>query len=271
MRLGTVLVACVGCYTPHPQAGAPCPDGVCPSGLVCSPATATCELRAVDARVNDSPLRDAAIDATPDAPTDAPSTPMLVQQVKTTADAAATLSATLAAPVAGHVLVMIGGGPAAPIGTVTGGGATWTSAAGSYVNSNEEIWFGVTDGSNRTVTITIPNTAGPIFMLVSEWSGLAIANTLDIGNVANGVTSPASAGSITTHARDLVLFGVSAFVPETFGTPSPGSWTALTPIAATSVVQSAWYQLAPPGTYAPQITTTGTPWDAAITALRVAP
>jgi hypothetical protein len=33
----------VGCYAPTPQAGAACPDGVCPSPLVCSPATQTCE------------------------------------------------------------------------------------------------------------------------------------------------------------------------------------------------------------------------------------
>ncbi|HSD86562.1 MAG TPA: DUF2341 domain-containing protein [Kofleriaceae bacterium] len=40
------VAACllVGCYAPQPPAGAPCPaDGICPSGLVCSAATNTCE------------------------------------------------------------------------------------------------------------------------------------------------------------------------------------------------------------------------------------
>lgn len=39
-----VLALCAACYAPTPKAGAPCPDGVCPSGLVCSTATQTCEL-----------------------------------------------------------------------------------------------------------------------------------------------------------------------------------------------------------------------------------
>jgi hypothetical protein len=49
MRVLPVAVAIAACYHPHPQAGAPCPDGTCPSGLVCSPASQTCELVAIDA------------------------------------------------------------------------------------------------------------------------------------------------------------------------------------------------------------------------------
>jgi hypothetical protein len=58
----------VGCYSPRPPAGAPCPDGVCPTGLVCSPATQTCELTATDARSPDAPP-DVAEDANVDADT----------------------------------------------------------------------------------------------------------------------------------------------------------------------------------------------------------
>jgi len=47
-----------GCYAPRPPAGAHCADGVCPSGLVCSPATQTCELTATDPA-------DAALDTPP--------------------------------------------------------------------------------------------------------------------------------------------------------------------------------------------------------------
>ncbi len=272
MRWELAVVACVGCYAPELHPGAPCPNDVCPTGLFCSPATKTCELHATDARTNDASPRDAATaDAPRDAPPDAPTVPMLVQQAKNYNNAAATLSATLTAPVAGHMLVMIGGGPFAPLTSVTGGGATWTLATRSVTNSNEEIWFGVTDGSSGTVTISVGNSAKPLFMLVSEWSGLATTNTLDAAHAANGVTSPASAGSITTTTRDLVLVGVSAYVPDTLGTPAPGAWTAMTPVTGMIAMQSSWYQLAPAGTFAPQITTTGTPWDAAIAALRVAP
>jgi hypothetical protein len=56
------LAACLvaGCYSPQPHAGAPCPNGVCPTGLVCSPATMTCE---TSATTIDAPM----IDAQPDA------------------------------------------------------------------------------------------------------------------------------------------------------------------------------------------------------------
>ncbi|HUS31799.1 MAG TPA: hypothetical protein VMZ53_25030 [Kofleriaceae bacterium] len=60
MRGGVVFGLLVGCYSPTPHAGAPCPDGVCPTGLVCSPATMTCEISA-------TPKADAAVDAEPDA------------------------------------------------------------------------------------------------------------------------------------------------------------------------------------------------------------
>ncbi len=44
------LVLLVGCYGAKAPAGAPCaPDGSCPAGLVCSPASNTCEVTAVDA------------------------------------------------------------------------------------------------------------------------------------------------------------------------------------------------------------------------------
>ncbi len=60
-----LLLATTGCYSPHPQAGAPCPDGVCPTGLVCSAVTHTCELHAADASIDGAP------DAMPDANVDA--------------------------------------------------------------------------------------------------------------------------------------------------------------------------------------------------------
>jgi len=53
-----VLVAALlaGCFSPRPEAGAPCgPGSACPTGLVCSPASVTCELVAVDAAVPDDP------------------------------------------------------------------------------------------------------------------------------------------------------------------------------------------------------------------------
>lgn len=66
MRTSAVaLLVASGCYSPHPPAGAPCPDGVCPTGLVCSPVTRTCEAHVVDASTDGAP------DARPDANVDA--------------------------------------------------------------------------------------------------------------------------------------------------------------------------------------------------------
>ena len=67
MRIG-VLLLLAACYAPHPGAGSPCSDGPCPPGLVCSPASQTCELTAVDASTSvpvDAPAvpRDGAVPA----------------------------------------------------------------------------------------------------------------------------------------------------------------------------------------------------------------
>ena len=49
--LGLALssAALVACYAPDPPAGAPCANGVCPTPLVCSQATNTCERSDIDA------------------------------------------------------------------------------------------------------------------------------------------------------------------------------------------------------------------------------
>jgi hypothetical protein len=54
MRLCALLLV-AGCFDPHPPAGRPCADVEprCPSGLVCSPATSTCER---EARMVDAPI-----------------------------------------------------------------------------------------------------------------------------------------------------------------------------------------------------------------------
>ncbi|HTL36120.1 MAG TPA: hypothetical protein VL326_23475, partial [Kofleriaceae bacterium] len=63
MRGVVVVGMLAGCYSPQPHAGAPCPDGVsCPTGLVCSPATLTCETSAMPKPDSGMPA-DADVDA----------------------------------------------------------------------------------------------------------------------------------------------------------------------------------------------------------------
>ncbi len=65
------VVLVVGCYSPRPPAGAPCANGQCPSGLVCAPATQTCELSAnpIDAPRGPDAPPDVRADANVDANT----------------------------------------------------------------------------------------------------------------------------------------------------------------------------------------------------------
>ncbi|HEX5061376.1 MAG TPA: hypothetical protein VFV99_18540 [Kofleriaceae bacterium] len=66
MRCVVAVVLVVGCYSPSPHSGSPCVDGTCPTPLVCSQATLTCEY-------SDMPI-DADVgmaDSPPDSPPDA--------------------------------------------------------------------------------------------------------------------------------------------------------------------------------------------------------
>jgi hypothetical protein len=220
-------------------------------------------------------VTDAAIDGASvlDAPVDAPTAPVLVQQATTFQPSGDSLSLTLpASPIAGHVLVLIGGTPQAPLTSVSGGGATWTRAAFSTVEANTEIWVGVTSGSSATVTVSMPGNISQLSIAVSEWANLAPTNLVHAANAGSGVASPATAGPImTTSAPSLLIFGVDVFGSSTWGLPSNGSWTPMMPIAG-AVAQAAWYRVEQTsGTFTTSVSETGGGWDAALVALRIAP
>jgi hypothetical protein len=232
---------------------------------VCSHGT--CELTAAgdDAAPGD--------DAMADAPNDAAGGPMLVQQVIASADRAATLDATLpAAPAAGDVLLMIGANQHTALTSVTGGGATWTKIAGSDDNANIEVWYGIADGSRSAVALDCAMNGcetQPIWMNLSEWSGLLTTNLVEAGISTSGLTSPVRVASVTTkNPRDLLVFAFADGAPNVVGTPTPGTWTALTEVAPVAVTQFAWYRVVDPGTYAPTVTETANGWDAAFVILR---
>ncbi|HEY5924137.1 MAG TPA: hypothetical protein VIV11_20800, partial [Kofleriaceae bacterium] len=193
MRWALVLVTCIGCFAPSAQPGARCANGMCPEGLVCSPATDTCERTTValdDAGgVDIVPLDDAPL-ATDDALPDAPPLPMavLVQQANGFSANGGMVSATLPAlPTSGNVLVMVGAAISGSLTSVTGGGATWTRATSSLINSNVEVWFGVTNGSSATVTVNRTLSISSIWLVVFEWQGLDATAPLDVARSANGI------------------------------------------------------------------------------------
>src|SRR5712691_10125108 len=70
----------------------------------------------------------------------------VVQQKTNSNNSAPSLSVTLdSMPVNANLLIMVGANVSGPLASVTGGGvATWTLASRSTINSNVEIWYGVT-------------------------------------------------------------------------------------------------------------------------------
>jgi len=225
---------------------------------------------------------DAATDAvTVDTIGDGPSTGVaLVRHITAQALSTKSLPADLGVlPAKDHLLVIVGAAATAPLLRPTGGGVpTWKLAAQSVIEQNVEIWYGVTDGSSSAVTIVCnsmcDNNVGPMWMSLSEWSGLATAAPLGPMNAATGTASggmpgTASAGSITTiDAPNLLVFGVS---DSSDISPVVTDWTVLDGIMVDSVVQRAWYRVATTiGPYAPGTTVTSA-WDAAIAAFHPAP
>jgi len=163
---------------------------------------------------------------------------------------------------------------------VTGGGVvSWSTASVSQSYANCEIWYGVVTTSSTTpITISDPVT-GPLLLDVSQWSGLVTTQgqVLDVASGQAGLSGNASAGPITTtHAADFIMFAAGDYAPNTFGSPSGGTWSTLSAlIAGTSgnqYVQDAWYQsVASTGTYTPTVSQTGDGWDACIAAFKIAP
>jgi hypothetical protein len=198
----------------------------------------------------------------------------LVQQKNANSSSATSLAATFTTAVsttAGNVIVVVGGTSTGSLSGVSGGGVgNWFKAQSSTTNTHIEIWYGAVDVATNTSTTPITATAataGGMWMTVTEWNGVSLA--IDKTAAQAGTTSPASAGSITTtNAADLVMFGVADNTGSTYGTPTGGTWTALTAIT-TPEAQTTWYQIAvATATFNPTVTETASTWDAAILALK---
>jgi hypothetical protein len=137
---------------------------------------------------------------------------------------------------------------------------------GTAINSNVEVYLGVANGET-SVTIGLPICTSQMSLSISEWERVA---GLDAATADDGDTSPATAGSLTTNGQRLLLFSVANYAPNTFGTPSDGPWSSLTPIdvpVAGGVQIYTWYRIAPAGTFAPSVSETNHDWDAALVAL----
>jgi hypothetical protein len=283
------LLAAAACYSPHPAAGAACaPGNTCPDPLVCvlSPTGPVCEpvgtVFADASTQHDAPLVDAPPDSNVvgdgrmiDSSTPPPG-PMLIQQATNKSASASTVSTTfVTAPAAGNLLVMVGAANGGMLDTVTGGGVTtWSQATGNYDNANVEIWYGITDGSSSTVTISRSVNFNNMWIVISEWSGMAAASPLDVASSRGGLSSTASVPLITTlHAHDVLIFGVGNTEPgASVGAPAPGTWTAMDTAGPTpDYIQYSWYREVTTATsYQPTVSANGCGWDAAVAAFKAA-
>jgi hypothetical protein len=216
---------------------------------------------------------DAATDAARDGgSSDATRPGTLVQSAGAVSSSVATLSATLSSvPATDHVLVLVGAANIAPITTPTGGSSAWTRATYSPTNANIEIWYGLGDGASTTVTIQTIGATG-MTLWVGEWAGISITSPLDGVNAMAGTTSPASAGTVNVGTPpELLVFAVNSYLPNTFGTPTGGTWTEIDTRLGDSM-QRVWVQIATTaGGLAPAVDETRHSWDAAIAGFRINP
>lgn len=249
-----VLLLAAGCFSPDPQAGAPCGSGRCPSGLVCSAASNTCERTDVD--------------APPPVSRDAATMRPLVQYKGAQQLGVDALTVTLdAAPAPGHLLVLIGGDPKAPLTGVTGGGVrTWTRAVRSIENSNIEIYYGITDGSSATVAMALAGSDNVKTAVVTEWADVTI---FERATANDGTVTPATTPTIlTTMPNTLAIFAASSFQPNNFGMPGPNLWTEIT-FPTPTLSQGQWYRVIPTATgVKPEVSVSGSLWDAALVTFR---
>lgn len=212
----------------------------------------------------------------PPLPDAARPTTALVQQQTASSLSALRIDATLPAlPENGHMLVVIGATDRSNLATPTGGGVgTWMRATFSVIQSNIEIWYGVTDGSSATVTIACACAdAGNMRLLVTEWSGIIAKNTVENSAGTSGtVSNPAATLMLSTlDSRDLLVFGVSLYGSIGSTATGDGTWSALDSVSVGSAMQSGWYQLVDqPGSYSATVPVTAS-WDAVIAAFRTQP
>jgi hypothetical protein len=201
------------------------------------------------------------------------SLPMLVQEMTAWNEGASSLSITLpSVPASQHVLVLIGGAEGG-VGSVTGGGVNWQTAAYSSASPSIHIWFGVTDGSSAVVTLATTNVGTDRAWLdLTEWSGLAPVNTLDAhannGMGGGGITGTIDLQLSTSGAPELLVFAVSCY--GVIGSED-ASWTSFVPVGTGSVGQEAWHKIADVAGLQTAQTTYTSGWDAALAAFHTMP
>jgi hypothetical protein len=195
-----------------------------------------------------------------------------VQQKIATYSSASSVVATLAAaPHPGSALVLFSANNNVSVTAVTGGGVTWVQSSSGGTHSAIDIWYGLnSSGSGTAITVTYANATGSGGVNLSEFSGIATSNALDVAPATtSGIsTSPTTPSAVTTNAHDLIVGAVAdTDLAATTGGPT-NSFTALTEAANANKIVPAYRIVSATGSYNTSRTEGNDGWDTAILALK---
>jgi hypothetical protein len=198
-----------------------------------------------------------------------------VQQKTATYSSTASVVVTLnAVPHVASALVLYSDNDSVNVTGVSGGGVSWVRGSSSGSHSVIDIWYGLnSSGSGTAITVTYSDATGSGGVNVSEFSGVATSNALDVAPAsASGVsTTPTTPTAVTTNASDLILAGAAdSSVGATTGGPT-NSFIALSEAANINKIIPAYRVVTVTGSYSTSWTEPSEGWDAAIVALKAHP
>jgi trimeric autotransporter adhesin len=198
-------------------------------------------------------------------------TTALVQQKAATHSATSSVVVNLnAAPQPGSALALFSANDSVSISAVSGGGVSWVRGSQGGSHSDVEIWYGLnSSGSGSSVTVTYGG-AGSGGVNVSEFSGVATSNALDVApaTTAGVSATPTTPIATTNNASDLILAAAAdSSVSGTTGGPT-NSFIALSEAANSNKIIPAYRIVTATGSYSTGWTEANNGWDAAIVALK---
>lgn len=163
--------------------------------------------------------------------------PQLINQTTIADSLTSSTTLAIAQPKAGNTLILTIGlsSISTTVTGVTGGGATWTRALSSATNRDVETWYGMSNGTSNSVTVTYSNASSASSGNISEWSGIASSNPVAQTATSSGNSVQLITGNVTNTTPNVLILAhtrsatgtasgtpTNNFVPLT--TPNSGTW-----------------------------------------------
>jgi trimeric autotransporter adhesin len=197
----------------------------------------------------------------------------LVQQTTATYTSASSVVATLgAAPGPGSALVLFSVNNSVVVTGVSGGGVTWVRGSPrGGTHTDVDIWYGLnSSGVGTAITVAYTNATGSGGVNVSEFSGVATSNALDVAPAINSglSTTPTSPTAVTTNANDLIVVAAADTTVSATTAGPTNSFIALAEAANSNKIIPAYSIVTTTGSYSTSWTEGNGGWDSAIVALK---